>query len=105
MIRSGEIADCQHFQASPNPSHTYIVHLYGIFSRLDIDIITKLVFAKVKSTNLEASLEFGWASTKNILIGSPRSGILILVGDLHHSPCGNYLSPNHAGNGTQSSKF
>mmetsp|Transcript_12199 Transcript_12199/g.26569 ORF Transcript_12199/g.26569 Transcript_12199/m.26569 type:complete len:220 (-) Transcript_12199:34-693(-) len=63
-----------------------LLHLLGI---------SQLVPSKVKSTITEVSLELSGAITKCILVHAPRSGVLILVGGLHHGPCGDQLSPNH----------
>mmetsp|Transcript_12198 Transcript_12198/g.26567 ORF Transcript_12198/g.26567 Transcript_12198/m.26567 type:complete len:220 (-) Transcript_12198:34-693(-) len=60
-----------------------------------------LVPSKVKSTITEVSLELSGTFSKRVLVHAPRSGVLILVGSLHHTPCGDHLSPNHTGNVVQ----
>ena len=72
---------------------TALVELNGTLSHLGIS--TQLVPAKVKGSVMEVSLGFNRTVTEGILVSSPGSSILILVGSLHHSPGGDHLSPNH----------
>mmetsp|Transcript_23530 Transcript_23530/g.41301 ORF Transcript_23530/g.41301 Transcript_23530/m.41301 type:complete len:205 (-) Transcript_23530:3-617(-) len=64
-----------------------LVHFLGI---------RKIVPSKVKGTITEVSLELSWTVAKGVLVSSPGRGVLILVGGLHHCPCGDQLSPDHA---------
>mmetsp|Transcript_28414 Transcript_28414/g.53136 ORF Transcript_28414/g.53136 Transcript_28414/m.53136 type:complete len:222 (-) Transcript_28414:34-699(-) len=78
---------------------TSLVQLNGALPHLSI--IRKLVPSKVKGAVAEVSLELSWAVLKRVHVQAPWSGVLVLVGGLHHGPGGNHLSPNHTGESIQ----
>jgi len=67
-------------------------------------VITVLVPSEVNESITEVTLELSGRLSKSILVGSPRSSVLVLVGSLHHGPCGDHLSPNHTGEVVKSSE-
>ena len=75
-------------------SSTSIVQLDGTLVHLPF--IALFVPSKVKGTITEVSLELSRALSEGVHVQAPRSGILVLVGGLHHTPSGNQLSPEHA---------
>ena len=56
--------------------------------------VAQLAPSEVQGTIAEVSLEFSGAVAA--VIRAPRRLKLILVGGLHHRPCGDHLRPDHA---------
>ena len=71
-----------------------VVQLDGAL--LHLRRVAQVTPPKVKGAITEVSHELGRAVAEGVLVQSPGSLVLILVGSLHHRPSGDHLRPDHA---------
>jgi len=74
-----------------------VVELDGALPHLGLR--RELVPSKVNEAVSEVTLELGGAVAQAVLVGAPRSSVLVLVGSLHHGGGGGELRPDHSRDG------